>query len=147
MFRGLHEYTIDQKGRVSLPVRFRELLAAQNDERLIITTSIDPCLVAYPLAEWQAFEDRLSRLPQFDPNVLKLKRLYVAGATECPVDKLGRLMIPQELRAYAGLEKDVIFAGMVKTLEIWSKDRWQQTRDVARAEAADVARALASLGL
>jgi MraZ protein len=147
MFRGLHEYTIDQKGRVSLPVRFREVLSAQNDERLIITTSIDPCLVAYPMAEWQAFEERLSKLPQFDPNVLKLKRLYVAGATECPVDKQGRLMIPPELREYAGLEKDLIFAGMVKTVEIWSKERWQQNRDLAREQAADVAKALASLGL
>lgn len=84
LFRGLHEYTIDQKGRVSLPVKFRDVLAAANDERLIITTSIDQCLVAYPMAEWLAFEARLAALPQFDPNVLKLKRLYVAGATECP---------------------------------------------------------------
>lgn len=144
MFRGLHEYTIDQKGRVSLPVKFRDLVG---DGGLVITTSIDPCLVAYPMAEWQAFEERLAKLPQFDPNVLKLKRLYVAGATECPVDKQGRLALPPELRDYAGLEKDVIFAGMVKTIEIWAKDRWQQTRDVARAEAVDVARALASLGL
>jgi MraZ protein len=151
MFRGLHEYTIDQKGRVSLPVRFREILSGTaqtvGEERLIVTTSIDPCLVAYPVSEWQAFEDRLSKLPQFDPNVLKLKRLYVAGATECVVDKMGRIAIPQELREYAGLEKDVIFAGMVKTIELWSKDRWQQTRNDARAEAAEVAKSLASLGL
>jgi MraZ protein len=104
-------------------------------------------LVAYPMAEWQAFEERLTKLPQFDPNVLMLKRLYVAGATECPVDKQGRLMIPPELREYAGLEKDLIFAGMVKTVEIWSKERWQQNRDLAREQAADVAKALASLGL
>lgn len=150
MFRGLHEYTIDQKGRVSVPGRFRDILAGgapASEERVIITTSIDPCLVAYPVAEWMAFEERLSKLPQFDPNVLKLKRLYVAAATEVVVDKQGRISLPQELREYAGLEKDVIFAGMVKTFELWSKDRWKHNAEQARTEAAGVAQALANLGL
>lgn len=147
MFRGLHDHTIDPKGRVSLPVRFRELLSGQGDDRLIITTAIDPCLVAYPIAEWTAFEERLSKLPQFDPNVLKLKRIYVAAATECPIDKQGRVMIPPELREYAGISKDVIFAGMVKTVELWSKERWQENGRLSREEAADVGKALASLGL
>lgn len=147
MFRGLHHHTIDPKGRVSLPVRFRELLASRSEDRLIVTTAIDPCLVAYPLSEWQAFEERLSRLPQFDPNVLKLKRVYVAAATECVVDKQGRIALPTELREYAGLDKDMIFAGMVKTIELWAKDRWQQNTQLAREEAADVGKALAALGL
>jgi len=115
MFRGLHEYTIDQKGRVSVPVKFREALGAVEDTKIIVTTALDPCLVAYSYEEWQAFETRLSALSQFDPNVLKLKRLYVAAATECEVDKSGRIALPPELREYAGLDKDVIFAGMVKT--------------------------------
>jgi MraZ protein len=147
MFRGLHDHTVDPKGRVSLPVRFRELLSGQGDDRLIVTTAIDPCLVAYPIAEWAAFEERLSKLPQFDPNVLKLKRIYVAAATECPIDKQGRVMIPPELREYAGITKDVIFAGMVKTVELWAKERWQENARLSREEAADVARALAGLGL
>ncbi len=148
MFRGLHEYTIDQKGRVSVPVKFREALGETEDElKIIVTTALDPCLVAYSLDEWEAFEARLRALPQFDPNVLKLKRLYVAAATECAIDKLGRIALPPELRDYAGLDKDVIFAGMVRTFELWSKERWQQNREVARAQAADVARALAALGL
>lgn len=147
MFRGLHDHTIDPKGRVSLPVRFRELLSGQGDDRLIVTTAIDPCLVAYPVAEWSAFEERLSKLPQFDPNVLKLKRIYVAAATECLIDKQGRVMIPPELREYAGITKDVIFAGMVKTVELWSKDRWQENGRLSREEAADVGKALAGLGL
>ena len=121
VFRGLHDHTIDAKGRISLPVRFRELLSGQGDERLIITTAIDSCLVAYPVSEWQSFEERLAKLPQFDPNVLKLKRIYVAAATECTIDKQGRVMIPPELREYAELQKDVIFAGMVKNIELWSK--------------------------
>jgi MraZ protein len=147
VFRGLHDHTIDAKGRISLPVRFRELLSGQGDERLIITTAIDSCLVAYPVAEWQAFEERLAKLPQFDPNVLKLKRIYVAAATECPIDKQGRVMIPPELREYAALQKDVIFAGMVKTIELWSKVGWQENARLSREEATDVAKALASLGL
>jgi MraZ protein len=151
MFRGLHEYTIDQKGRVSVPVKFRDALVAgaASEEALtiVVTTALDPCLVAYSLEEWRAFEDKLAALPQFDPNVLKMKRIYVAAATECSVDKLGRIALPQELRDYAALDKDVVFAGMVKTFEIWSKDRWTQNREGARAQAADVARALAALGL
>jgi MraZ protein len=147
MFRGLHEYTIDQKGRVSVPVKFREALGGEDEITLVVTTSLDPCLVAYSLEEWQAFEARLAALPQFDPNVLKLKRLYVAAATEVVLDKTGRMALPPELRDYAGLEKDVVFAGMVRTFEVWSKERWQQNREVARAQAADVARSLAALGL
>jgi len=147
MFRGLHQHTIDLKGRINLPAKFRDFMAIQGEDKLIVTTSIDPCLVVYPVIEWQQFEDKLSRLPQFDPNVVKLKRIYVAAAAECVVDKQGRLLIPQELREYAGLAKDIIFAGMIQTCELWAKDRWQENAQQARAEASEVAKALGALGL
>src|SRR5262245_10763825 len=116
MFRGLYEHSIDGKGRTSLPVHFREVLAAEpngDKDSLIITTGIDRCLVAYPLPEWRAFEAKLAGLSQFDPAVVQLKRIYVAGATECPIDKHGRLLIPPMLREYAKLEGEVVWAGMV----------------------------------
>src|SRR5690349_14786836 len=128
MFRGLHEHTIDAKGRTSLPLRLREALArgraaaaeegADGEERLILTTGIDRCLVAYPIAEWQAFEARLAGLSQFDPAVVQLKRIYVAGAAEASLDKHGRLLIPPMLREYADLQRDVVWAGMVTHIEL-----------------------------
>lgn len=159
MFRGLHEHTIDAKGRVSLPQRFRELLdrnsgqaeskgdASDVETSLIITTGIDKCLVAYPKAEWEAFEARLAALPQFDPAVVQVKRIYVAGATECSIDKHGRLLIPPMLREYAGLERDAVFAGMVATIEIWSKETWIEQSRLSRSDRQAVAQKLAELGL
>jgi transcriptional regulator MraZ len=124
MFRGRFEYTIDEKGRISLPARFREVLSANYDERLIITT-FDQCLWAYPLPEWQLIEEKIASLPQFKSEVKALQRIFVSGATECALDKQGRLIIPPVLREYGDLKKDVLFVGMTKRIEIWSKQRWE----------------------
>lgn len=154
MFRGLYEHTLDAKGRLSLPAHFREVLTQRADaeipedgERLIITTGIDRCLVAYPAAEWRAFEAKLAGLSQFDPAVVQLKRIYVAGATECPIDKHGRLVIPPLLREYAELRQDTVWAGMVTTIEIWAKERWNDQVAVSRQDPKAIARALTELGL
>ncbi len=150
MFRGRYEHAIDGKGRTSLPSRFREVLAALGDERLVITTGLDPCLVAYPWTEWLAFEDRLSRLPQFDPQVTMLRRIYVSGAIEVEPDKNGRILIPQSLREHAGLDREALWAGMGKHVELWSKGRFGELSasvaddDEARME---MARRLSELGL
>ncbi len=126
MFRGRYEHTIDGKGRTSLPVRFREVLAQEPDGRLVVTTGLDDCLVAYPMAEWIAFEERLSRLPQFDTNVAMLRRIYVSGAVECDLDKLGRLVVPAALRTHADLKGKVLWAGMGRHVELWSKTRFDR---------------------
>lgn len=147
MFRGRYEHQIDQKGRTSLPARFREILAARGDERVIITSGLDPCLVAYPVAEWQSFEERLAKLPRFEPHVVRIKRLYVSGAIETPVDKNGRILLPPALRAYAGLERDILFAGMVDHIEIWSRERFRADVQASDEERAVLAKALADLGL
>jgi MraZ protein len=150
MFRGRYEHAIDGKGRTSLPSRFREVLAAAGESRLVITTGLDPCLVAYPMQEWLAFEERLAKLPQFDAQVAMLRRIYVSGAVECEVDKLGRLLVPQTLRDHAGLERDALWAGMGRHVELWAKDRFEALRNDALADEqkrADMARRLAELGL
>ncbi len=151
MFRGLYEHTLDAKGRLSLPAHFRELLRAPGEETeeapLIVTTGIDRCLVAYPIAAWKAFEDKLAGLSQFDPAVVQLKRIYVAGATLCPVDKHGRLLIPPMLREYAELSQEVVWAGMVTTIELWAKERWNAQVAVSRRDPEAIARALTELGL
>ncbi|MCK5688064.1 division/cell wall cluster transcriptional repressor MraZ [Myxococcota bacterium] len=151
MFRGLYEHTINEKGRTSLPSSLREELAISvpqgSEERLIITTGIDRCLVAYPPAEWEAFEKRLAGLSQFDPAVVQLKRIYVAGATECSLDKHGRLLIPAMLREYAGLERDVVWAGLVTTIELWDKERWLEQEKSNRQDPIAIANSLKELGL
>lgn len=152
MFRGLHEHSIDAKGRTAVPARFREVLAAQlskknAQEQLIITTGIDPCLVAYTPAQWAAFEAKLAGLSQFDPAIVQLKRLYVAPATECDIDKHGRLLLPPVLRQYAGLDKDIVWAGMVTTLEIWAKEAWDARMAASRQDRATLARSMTELGL
>lgn len=150
MFRGRYEHAIDGKGRTSLPSRFREVLAAQGDERLVITTGLDACLVAYPWVEWLAFEDRLSRLPQFDPQVAMLRRIYVSGAIELEPDKHGRILIPSSLRDHAHLDREALWAGMGRHVELWSKARFEEMRSSAlddnEARLA-MARRLSELGL
>ncbi len=150
MFRGQYEHTIDAKGRTSVPARFREVLAAGGDGRLVLTTGLDPCVVAYPMQEWLAFEERLARLPQFDPSVQMLRRIYVSGAVECEVDKVGRILVPQTLRRHAGLGREVLWAGMGRHVELWSRDRFEAMRSEVlgdEAQRAEVARRLAELGL
>lgn len=147
MFRGRYEHQIDQKGRTSLPARFREILSARGDDRVIVTCGLDPCLVAYPVAEWQAFEDRLAKLPRFEPHVVRIKRLYVSGAVELPFDKNGRILLPPTLREHGSIERDVIFAGMVDHIEIWARDRFRADAQATDEERAVLAKALADLGL
>ncbi|MBN2497863.1 MAG: division/cell wall cluster transcriptional repressor MraZ [Deltaproteobacteria bacterium] len=148
MFRGRYEHSIDAKGRTSIPSRFREVLAARYaEDRLIVTSFIDPCLIAFPVPEWQAFEQRVRELPRFDPKVQLVKRVLISGATECPIDKNGRVLIPPVLRAFAGLEREVVWAGMVDTIEIWSKQGWEQMVEKAREDASGLGGALGDLGL
>jgi len=150
LFRGQHEHAIDAKGRTSVPARFRDLLASQRQERLVLTHGVDPCVVAYPMSEWVAFEERLARLPQFDRSVATIRRLYVSGAVEIELDKLGRLVIPKELRDVAALERDVLWAGMGKHIELWSKSRFEQLRRSVledETKRSDIAARLAELGL
>jgi MraZ protein len=147
MFKGRYEHTIDAKGRVSIPSRFRDILASETgaNDRLIVTSSVDPCLIAYPLAEWQALEERVRQLPRFDPAVVRVKRVLISGATECPIDKNGRILIPPVLRQFADLGREMIWAGMVDNIEIWSKSNWEQMFEKARG--ADLGEALSKLGL
>jgi MraZ protein len=105
MFRGRFEHSIDAKGRLSLPAKFREVFSLIGDERLIIT-NFDHCLWAYPINEWQKIEDKVSNLPQFKPEVIALQRVFISAAVESGIDKQGRIMIPPSLRDYAELKKN-----------------------------------------
>lgn len=146
MFRGHHEYGIDEKGRLAIPAKFREILAAQFDDRLIIT-AFDQCLWAYPAAIWQEFEKKLAQLPQFMEEVKTFQRVFIATAQECTIDKQGRILLPPTLRDYAGLDKEVVLAGMVHRIEIWAKDRWQKVLVDSQKKLESMQEKLAELGL
>ncbi len=147
MFRGVFEHPIDQKGRTTFPAKLRETLVGAYDERLIITTALDPCLHAYPVREWEALEAALGKRNPMEPGVKTLMRLYVASAQECGIDKMGRVLIPPSLRDHAGLGKEVVWAGMVKVIELWSRPGWKAAQDEARgaADSTDVMRVLTEL--
>ncbi|HJK89664.1 MAG TPA: division/cell wall cluster transcriptional repressor MraZ [Polyangiaceae bacterium LLY-WYZ-15_(1-7)] len=150
MFRGRYEHAIDKKGRTSLPARFREVLSAAGESRLVITSGLEPCLVAYSMSEWLAFEERLSALPQFDPSVAMLRRIYVSGAVECELDKMGRVLIPATLRKHAELEREATWAGMGKHIELWATARFDAMRESVLDDAEkrqQMAARLAELGL
>jgi MraZ protein len=133
-FTGVYQHAIDAKGRTSLPSRFREALSAQGADKLFITTDIlDPCLQAYAPGQWTAFTERVSKLSSFDPLVRQLVRTFVAPAQECPVDKMGRILVPPGLREHAGLVEEVTWAGTVDRIEIWSPARWADAQKAARA--------------
>jgi MraZ protein len=147
MFRGRYEHTIDAKGRTSVPARYRDALAAAGEKRIVVTSALDPCLVAYTPAEWSGFEERLSKLPQFDRAVQKLKRIYVSGAVECDIDDVGRILVPPTLRDHARLKKDVLWAGAGKYAELWDKEEWQKHFETTDDERRDIAARLSELGL
>ena len=146
MFRGCFEHTIDDKGRLSIPARFREALETTFAPPLYLTRQKD-CLVAYPADEWRALEARINELPSFDPKVQAFRRFFYAPAQECPLDRAGRILVPPTLRAYAGLDRQVVLAGMGKTFEIWDKDRYDAAMEVVAADFDQIARAIGDLGL
>jgi MraZ protein len=117
-----------------LPARFREVLTAAGDNRIVMTTGLEAYLVAYPMREWTVFEERLAALPQFDESVMLLQRIYVSSAVDCEVDKLGRLLIPANLRQHANLKRDAVWAGMGKHVELWDKGRFEGAREAVLAD-------------
>ena len=159
LFRGLFEHSVDQKGRTSMPALLRDEFArlsgaSELDDdgsapgwRFVITTAIDRCLVAYPLLEWARFEEKLASLSQFDPALVQLRRVYIAAAVECGLDKHGRLMIPPMLREHAGISRELIWAGMGRMVELWSKDAWTREATSSRQDRGVIASKLSELGL
>ena len=117
MFRGRYEHTIDGKGRLSIPSKFRDVLTERYDNRLVVTV-FDGCLLAYPHREWKLLEDKILELPEFKKSTRTLLRFFYSSAADCPIDKLGRILIPQALRSKAGLEKEVTLLGVSRQFEI-----------------------------
>ncbi|HVW29025.1 MAG TPA: division/cell wall cluster transcriptional repressor MraZ [Polyangiaceae bacterium] len=135
MFRGQFVHTIDAKGRVSLPARFRESIVANGDARLVLTPApFDPCLHLYPLSDWAELEKKIDNLSRFEPDIVRFRRMYVSAALECELDGGGRVLVSPDYRARAHLGKEVLVAGMGRVIELWSKDLWDRATAPLPAE-------------
>ena len=123
MFMGEYSHTIDDKGRLIIPSRFRDELGAS----FVLTRGLDGCLSVYPQAEWTKLEEKLRSLPLTNRNARTITRFLVSGASQCELDKQGRILVPAALREYAHLEKDVVLTGALERIEIWDKAKWSES--------------------
>ncbi|MNZ47972.1 cell division protein MraZ [compost metagenome] len=122
MFMGEFQHSIDEKGRIIIPAKFRDLLGTS----FVVTRGLDQCLFVYPMEEWGVMEQKLKALPLMKSDARAFTRFFFSGATECEWDKQGRVNLPGNLRQYAKLEKDCVILGVSNRVEIWSKDTWEQ---------------------
>lgn len=141
MFMGEYNHTIDPKGRLIVPSKYREVLG----DEFVVTKGLDGCLFVYDNKEWNAFEEKLKSLPLTTKNARKFVRFFLAGAAVVEVDKQGRILVPQVLRDFAELDKDVVLIGVASRIEIWSKTRWEGESTYDDMD--DIAEQMADLGL
>jgi len=145
MFRGRSRHTLDNKGRLVIPARFREVLETRGDNCLVVTNH-DACLWAFAREDWRVIEEKASNLPQFDRAVNTYLRYFISGAVECPI-KQGRISLPVDLREIAGLEKEVVLVGELKRFEIWEKEKWEEEFKRVRESFSDASQSLSGLGI
>ncbi|ANE47362.1 cell division protein MraZ [Paenibacillus swuensis] len=121
MFMGEYQHTIDDKGRMIIPAKFREALGSE----FVVTRGLDNCLFVYPMEEWKVLEQKLKALPLMKSDARAFTRFFFSGATECELDKQGRVNLPNTLREYGKLDKDCVVLGVSNRVEIWSKEVWE----------------------
>ncbi len=142
MFMGEYNHTIDAKGRFIIPAKFRETLG----DKFIVTKGLDGCLFVYPKSEWSLFEEKLKVLPLTNKDARQFTRFFLAGAAACEVDKQGRILLPQVLRDFAQLEKEIVLIGVASRVEIWSKINWEQSMSTYNDDMNEIAEKMESLG-
>lgn len=121
--------SLDAKGRMAIPTKYRDRLQACCQGRLVITVDRDRCLLLYPLPEWEAIEQKLSSLPNLDKQARRLQRLLIGHATECDMDSHNRLLLPPPLREFAALEKRIVLIGQGNKFELWDENTWNERRN------------------
>lgn len=141
MFMSEYNHTVDTKGRLIVPSKFREQLG----DEFVVTKGMDGCLFVYANEDWTAFEQKLTSLPLINKEARKFARFFLAGAAQVEVDKQGRILLPANLREFAGLEKDVVLVGVGSRIEIWSRENWENMN--ADSDMDDIAATMESLGL
>ncbi len=143
MLLGEYNHSIDTKGRVSVPSKLRLDLG----ESFIVTKGLDNCLFAYSKDEWVTFETKLKSLPLTNTNARNFVRFFFSGATECEIDKQGRINIPQNLREYANISKDVTIVGVGTRVEIWDREKWNNYTSCENLNVDDIASQMSDLGI
>ena len=143
MFMGEFQHNIDAKGRVIFPVRFRERLGSG----FVATKGLDGCLFVYSNAEWQIIEAKLRQLPTASKDARAFVRFFFAGATELECDKLGRVLLPANLREYANLQKEIVIIGVGGRIEIWDSQLWEKYNDESDEAVTNIAEQLVNLGI
>ena len=143
MFIGEHNHTLDDKGRITIPSKFREDLG----EEFVITKGLDSCLFVYPKEEWTILENKLKTLPLTNKDARAFVRFFFAGASECSLDKQGRVLIPNNLRKHGSLEKDAVIIGVSTRIEIWSNENWNEYTSDDNLSYESIAENMSELGI
>lgn len=143
MFIGEYQHTLDDKGRIIIPSKFREELG----EEFVMTKGLDNCLFVYPKSEWMILEEKLKTLPLTNRDARAFVRFFFAGASECALDKQGRVLVPPNLREHSKLDKDAVVIGVSTRMEIWSKDEWDAYNNDDNLSYDSIAENMAALGI
>ncbi len=143
MFLGEYQHSLDPKGRIIVPAKFREELGS----KFVATKGLDNCIFLYPLGEWQALEEKLRSLPFTRADVRSFARFFFSGASELEMDKQGRIVVPPNLRDYAGINKDLVVIGVGSRVEIWSDSSWEQYNQSAESSFEMIAENLVGFGI
>lgn len=131
MFRGVAQLSLDSKGRLAIPAKYRDALVAHCNGRLVITADPSKCLLIYPQPAWEPIEQKLNSLSSFNPRTRSLQRLLVGNASDVEMDGAGRILVPGKLREFADLDKDVVLVGQGAKFELWDEEKWNKEIDEA----------------
>ena len=143
MFIGEYSHNLDDKGRLAIPIKFRDELKGG----AVVTRGLDNCLFLYTKKEWEKLAEKLAALPFSQANSRAFARLMLAGAMDVEVDKQGRMVLPEYLRSFASLKKSVVVAGLYSRLELWDEEKWKTYKSQTEAESGDIAERMAELGV
>jgi len=139
MFYGEYEHTIDRKGRLIIPAKFRQALKEHGVKTLFLTRGLDGCLFLFPESEWRASEGKFKQISFTKAEGRKFNRLFFSGASEVAVDRLGRLLIPKTLKGFAQIKQEVVIVGVSTRMEVWAKEKWQAFYEGARESFEEIA--------
>ncbi|MBI4847782.1 MAG: division/cell wall cluster transcriptional repressor MraZ [Nitrospirae bacterium] len=147
-FTGKYYYTVDPKGRIIIPSPLRKIISDHYNTKLFVTNALfDRCLHIYPLEEWNKLEEKVRTLPKMDKDIKLFNRRVIASATECEVDKQGRILVPSALREDADINGDIVIVGQIEKIELWNKKEWDAAVDISGVKQEAVEDKLAGYGL